>query len=114
MGGELLQGVGKGYASIGDQLHQEVRGHDLGHGAKTDERVSIGLLMGARIGLTIALHPRLMVADNHNDHAGGATPVEQVGHDGVGGLELREGYGLGLHPMHGKGQDEDEGCTKGE
>ena len=114
MGGELLQGVGEGYASIGDQLHQQVRRHDLGQRAKTDEGVSVGLLVGARIGLTIALHPRLIVADNHDDHAGGAAPVEQVSHEGVGGLELRGRCGLGLHPMHGEGQDEDEGCTKGE
>ena len=55
MGGELLQGVGEGYASISDQLHQQVRGHDFGQRAQTDERVSIGLLVRARIGLTIAL-----------------------------------------------------------
>ena len=51
-----------------------------------------------------------MIADNHDDHAGGAAPVEQVAHEGVGGLELRERYRLGLHPGHGEGQDEDEGC----
>ncbi len=96
MGSELLQGVGERYASIGNQLHQQVRGHNLGQRAKTYERVSVGLPVRARRGLTIALHPRLMAADNHDDHAGGAAPVEQVSHDGVGGLELRERYGLGL------------------
>ena len=96
MGRELLQGVREGYASISDQLHQQVRGHDFGQRAQTDERVSIGLLVRARIGLTIALHPRLIVADNHDDHAGGAAPVEQVSHERVGGLELRERHGLGL------------------
>ncbi len=114
MGGELLQGVGEGYLSTRDQLHQQVRGHDFGQRAQTDERVSIGLLVGARIGLTIALHPRLIVADNHDDHACGAAPVEEVGHEGVGGLELREGYRLSLHPVQGEWQEEDEGCTKGE
>ncbi len=27
--GELLQGVGEGYASVGDQFHQQVGRHDL-------------------------------------------------------------------------------------
>jgi hypothetical protein len=40
--------------------------------------------------------------------------VEQVIHEGVGGLKLREGYGLGLHPMDGEREDEDQGRTKGE
>ena len=96
MGGKLLQGVGEGYASIVDQLHQQVRGHNLGQRAKTNERVSVGLLVRARSGLTVGLHPRLTVADHNDDHAGGAAAVEQVSHDGVGGLELRERNGLGL------------------
>ena len=108
-GGELLQGVGKGYASVGDQLHQQVRGHDLGQRAKTNEGVSVGLLVGARISLTIALHPPLIVADNHDDHSYGAGAVEQVSHEGVGGLELRKRGGLGVHPMYGEWQEEDEG-----
>jgi hypothetical protein len=27
-------------------------------------------------------------------------------------LELRERYRLGLHPVHGEGQDEEEGCQR--
>ena len=100
-GGELLQGVGEGYASLGDQLHEQVRRHDLGHRAKTDEGISVGLLVGARIRLTIALHPRLLVADHHDDHSCGAAPAEEVRHEGVGGLELRERCGLGLHAVPG-------------
>ena len=38
--------------------------------------------------------------------------MEQVGNVGVGGLELRQRCGLGLHPMHGEGQEEDEGCKQ--
>jgi hypothetical protein len=68
--------------------------------------------VGAGISLTIALHPRLIVADNHDDHSCGAAPAEQVSNEGVGGLELRERCGLGLRPMHQEGQEEDEGCQQ--
>ncbi len=75
-GSELLQRIGEGHAPIRNQLHQQVRRHNLGQRAKTDERVSIGLLMGARIGLAITLHPRLIVADKHDYHSCGPAMAE--------------------------------------
>jgi hypothetical protein len=65
------------------------------------------------MGLTVALHPRVTAAYNHDDHAGGTAPVEQVGHEWVGGLELRERVALGLCFMQGEGQEEDKGGQKG-
>src|ERR1700722_12540464 len=63
-GSELLQRAGTRYALVGDQLHQQIRRHDLRHGAKTTEGVSAGLMERAGIGLTVTLHPRLIAADN--------------------------------------------------
>jgi hypothetical protein len=109
VGGELLQRVGKGYAFLRDQLHEEVGRHDLGYRAKTNERVSAGLLVRAGIRLTVALHPRLIAADNHDNHSDGAAAVEKVIQEGIGGLELGERRGLGVHPVPCERQEEDEG-----
>ena len=92
-GGVALERIVEFHGFVGDELGEDVGGEDLGERAEAQQRILSGELMGAGRGFAVSVKEDLIVANDDENHAGGAGLEVEVGAEGVDGLGLGCGFG---------------------
>ena len=107
--GVALERVVEPHGLVGDEFGEDVGGEDLGERAEPQQRILGGDLMGVGRGLAVSADEDLIVANDDENHTGGAGLEEEVCAESADGLDVGERcWRLRLREGRHEGQHEQE------
>ena len=93
---------------VRDEFSENVGGKDLCERAEPQQRILGGKLMGVGCGFAVSMEEHLIVANDDENHTGGAGLNEEVCAESVNGLEVGKRSWLSLRESRHEGQQEQE------
>jgi hypothetical protein len=93
---------------VRDEFSENVGGKDLCERAEPQQRILGGKLMGVGRGFAVSVEEHLIVANDDENHTGGAGLNEEVCAESVNGLDVGKRCWLSLRESRHEGQQEQE------